>query len=178
MEFKAEEILLENEKSSLRKLLGVNISQVYCPWLQVDSSRITAMSFSISSKEHWFNITNKWLESPNDTTYHSLEIERSDLPKDIKYVKEERSVYAPVSSIVIATNQSRLKRIEVYSMHEQLEEGEDILYDYGLLFYFENNYRFSINVYEESIGDELELLREEEEIKKRYRDTKLRLIIE
>lgn len=175
--FKVKQELNTQSINALRELIGKKVDYIRSPAINVESSGIIeAFSFSISyindkSGVFYINISNHWLESPNDTTYHQLTVEKNEYPKGIKYIWDNRMkrkiVHHPVSSISLNHN-SILKKIEIYSVNEEWYREESILYDYGLIFHYDNGFKFSINVYEASIADELQLIKDEGIIKEQY----------
>ena len=169
------ELLGETSVSYLEELIGVNIFLFHSPSLKIDADDVVvSRSFSIKSNNVWYNFSNIWKESANDNTYHKLVLEKAEKPKSILYDIEKKEIHEPCSSIVFNAEKAVISKIEVYVAEDESEE-ENIQYDYGLVFHYYNQNRLSINVLEESIADELELLRTKDQIERRYKEKKLRL---
>ena len=154
---------------ALRKLLGVSVSQLISPALEVYGHFISSPSFSISLGDNgYLVIENSWLETPKEyIDYWSISARYSDLPKDIKVEMVEgieNVMQFPVSSVHIQPA-SRIIKISIYEAKWSDSECEEsVIYDQAVVFQQEEGKRFCIMA-NQSIADLLDFTNHEEEIK-------------
>ena len=151
--------------SALRRLLGITVSQIVSPGLDVDDPFTSSPSFSIPlGEKEYLIIENKWLETPNEyIDYYQITVHVSAKPKDIK-VSAGGNLHFPLSSISMRLP-SPIVKIDVHEDSRSNPEGEEsVAYDRAIIFYLADRIRFSISAHD-SAADLLDFTKDEEKVR-------------
>ena len=147
--------------AALRTLVGIPVSQIFSPGVDVWDSYVSSPHYSIPvENQGWVVIENIWRETPAEyLNYFQLKARHSKTPKGIstgkaKYIGEVLKY--PISSVHIASL-SPVVRIGVHEYTFSNRRYEDsVAYDRGIVFHRADGSKFAIWA-QDSIAELMEL---------------------